>query len=69
MSDKDITERNVLIEHLPNAKLLICLFHTLRSVRCEISSEKLGISQAERTMCLEILNKMAYAQDDDEYTP
>ena len=67
MSDKDMTERDVLIEHLPNAKLLICLFHTLRSMRREISSEKLGISQAERMMCLEILNKMAYTQDDDEY--
>ena len=37
-------------------------------MRREISSERLGISQAERTMCLEILNKIAYAQDDDEYT-
>lgn len=63
MSDKDMTERDVLIEHLPNAKLLICLFHTLRSMRREVSSDKLGISKAERTLSLEILNKMAYAQD------
>ena len=32
MSDKDMTERDVLIER-PNAKLLICLFHTLRNMR------------------------------------
>lgn len=68
MSDKDMTERNVLTEHLPTAKLLICLFHTLRSMKREVSCEKLHISQAERTMSLEILNKMAYAKDEDEYT-
>ena len=67
MSDKDITERDVLTERLPNAKLLICLFHTLRNMRHEISTDKLGISQAERIMCLEVLSKMAYSKDGDEY--
>ena len=27
MADKDMTERNIIIEKLPNANLLICLFH------------------------------------------
>ena len=47
MSDKDMTERNVIKEQLPQANLLICLFHTLRSFRREISCDKLGISQSE----------------------
>ena len=55
MSDKDMTERQVLSEQFPQTKLLICLFHTLRSMRREVSAEKLGISQGERSMCLEIL--------------
>ncbi len=42
MSDKDMTERNVLTEHLPKAKLLICLFHTLRSMKREVSCEKIA---------------------------
>lgn len=68
MSDKDMTERNVITEHFPQATLLICLFHTLRTFRREISCEKLGISQGERVMCLELLSKMAYAQSETAYT-
>ena len=37
-------------------------------MKWKVSCEKLHISQAERTMSLEILNKMAYAQDEGEYT-
>ena len=62
MSDKDMTERIVLSKQFPQSKLLICLIHTLRTMRSEISAEKLGISQGERTMCLEILLKMVYAK-------
>ena len=31
MADKDMTERDVLASNFPNADLLICLYHTLRS--------------------------------------
>lgn len=48
MSDKDMTERHVLYEQFPQSKLLICLFHTLRSMKREVSTEKLVISQGER---------------------
>ena len=68
MSDKDMTERNVLREELlPQAKLLICLFHTLQTMRQKVSCKKLGISQGERSMCLEILSKMAYTSNEDDY--
>ena len=36
MSDKDMTERIVLSEQFPQSKLLICLFHTLRTMRRDI---------------------------------
>lgn len=68
MSDKDMTERNIMKEQFPQANLLICLFHTLRTFRREISCEKLGISQGERVLCLELLSKMAYAQSEAAYT-
>ena len=48
MSDKDMTERNVLSEQFPQSKLLICLFHTLHTMQREVSTEKLGMSQGER---------------------
>ena len=68
MSDKDMTERNVIKEHFPQTNLLICLFHTMRTFKREISCDKLGISQGERTLCLELLTKMAYAQSETAYT-
>lgn len=68
MSDKDMIERSVFREQIPQSKLLICLFHTLRTMRREVSCEKLGISQGERSMCLEILSKMVYARSEEEYS-
>ena len=68
MSDKDMTEKNVLKEELSQAMLMICLFHTLRTMRRDVSCDKLGISQAERSMCLELLTKMAYANSEENYS-
>ena len=67
MADKDIKERDVLKTCLPNASVLICLFHTLRSLRREVTCDKMGISSGQRTLCLELLQKMAYAPLESEY--
>ncbi len=61
MADKDIGERDVIKEQLPNAVVLICLFHALRSLRREITCEKMGISSGQRSLCLEMVQQMAYA--------
>ena len=53
MADKDIGERDS-IKSFPDACVLICLFHTLRSFQREISSSKLGISAGKRALCLEL---------------
>ena len=50
MADKDIQERDVIKQCLPNASVLIRLFHTLRSFRRKISCEKLGISSGQRML-------------------
>lgn len=47
MSDKDFTERDVFKSCFPAASLSICLYHTLRSFRREITCEKMGITSAE----------------------
>ena len=67
MSDKDFVEREVFKEEFPDAHLHICLFHVLRTFRREITSGKLGITQSERTLVLELLQKMAYATGEDQY--
>ena len=48
LSDKDFTERNVFEKEFPMASLIICLFHTMRSFRREISCEKLSLRSGER---------------------
>lgn len=67
MADKDMTERKILKEELPQAGLLICLFHTLHSFRREVTTENMGISNDERVQVLEILQSMAYARNEDLY--
>ena len=62
MADKDLGERNVLKKCLSSAKVLICLFHTLRSFRLEISCDKLEISSGTRIVSQELIQKMAYAK-------
>ena len=61
MADKDIGERDVIKQQLPNAAVLICLFQTLRSLRREITCEKMETSLGQRSVCLEMVQKMAYA--------
>ena len=67
ISDKDMTERQVLKEQLPQADLQICLFHVLKAMRREITAEKLGISQAQRQLALEILTKIVYSKTEASY--
>ena len=62
MVDKDMTERLVFKEELPEAGILICLFHTMRTFHREVTTEKMGISNDEHIQVLEILQCMAYAK-------
>lgn len=66
MTDKDIKEQQVLCRCFPNTSLL-CLFHTLRTFRREIPCEKLSISAGQRSLSLELLQKLAYAGSEMSY--
>ena len=67
MSDKDFNERETFTNAFPEAHLLICLYHTFRSFRREITCEKMGISSAQRDHCLEIVQDIAYSKSAVEY--
>ena len=67
LTDKDMVERQVFGELLPAAKLQICLFHTLRTFKRQITTEKMGISLQERSTVLEILQDMAYSYSETIY--
>ena len=57
LSDKDFTERAVYKQHFSDANLQICLSHVLRSMKCEINTGKMNITQEQRHTCLEIIQK------------
>ena len=67
ITDKDFTERAVFQAEFPRASLIICLFHTHRSMKREITCEKLGLRPGNRDHALEILMKLAYSSSADEY--
>lgn len=67
MADKDLTERAVIASELANAHLLICLFHTMRSFKREISCDKLGITSGQRNLALELMQKLAYSASEEAY--
>ena len=67
MTDKDMVERNVFKEQLPQIHLQICLFHVLRTFSREISTQKMNINQSDRAKVLEVLQKLVYAHSPDEY--
>ena len=67
MADKDINERDVIKELLPHVKVMICLFHSLKTFKREINVEDMGITIAEKNSCLEFISSMAYSKTEIEY--
>lgn len=67
ITDKDIKERQVLRRYFTNTSLLLCLFHTLQTFWREITCEKLSISAGQRSLSLELLQKLAYAGSEMSY--
>ncbi|CAL4170273.1 unnamed protein product [Meganyctiphanes norvegica] len=67
MSDKDMTERDVMKTYFPGVHLLICSFHVLRNLRREVTAKKRDMNQEEEKFALEILQGMVYAIDEESY--
>ncbi|CAL4067968.1 unnamed protein product [Meganyctiphanes norvegica] len=63
MADKDMLDRQELLNHFPNAQLLICFFQTLQAFKREISATKMDISAEERDFSLEIIQDIFFAKD------
>lgn len=67
ISDKDFNERQAFTKCFPHAKLSLCLFHTLRTFKREVTIDKMGITSGERLRCLEILTQIVYSKSPAEY--
>ena len=66
-TDKDLTERRVFASAFPQAKLHLCLFHTLRSFSREVTQEKSGVRSGVRDTLLSIFNAMANACSEEVF--
>ena len=67
MTDKDMAEREAIRQELPQASLLLCLFHVLRAMSREVTTAKMALSEAQRTTALSCLQQIAYASSSEEY--
>jgi len=67
MADKDMIERRVLIQKLPNASVLICLFHSMRIFKREVKAEVMGVLVDERNLAIQLFKEMALASSETEY--
>ena len=63
MADKDFKERYILKECFPTASVLICLFHTLRSFKRELSDKRFSLSESQNITLKELFQKMCYARN------
>ena len=68
MADKEFNERAIIKELFPTATVLICLFHSLRSFKREISDKALGLPEGTQVVLKELFQSMCYAKSEDEYT-
>ena len=68
MTDKDMAERDALRSKLPQASLLLCLFHVLRAIGREVTTSKMSITEPVRTSALHLFQAIAYATTEQQYT-
>ena len=67
ITDKDMTERVVIKQEIPQASLQLCLFHVMRSFRREVTIEKMEISKVERDASKKLIVNITYARNERDY--
>ncbi|CAC5426595.1 unnamed protein product [Mytilus coruscus] len=67
MANTNIVERDVFKEAFPDASLLICKFDVSRAFNREITTEKIGISSAQRYVALEPIQKLVHITSQEVY--
>ncbi|XP_022165268.1 protein FAR1-RELATED SEQUENCE 5-like [Myzus persicae] len=67
MTDKDENMRNVLRQHFPTSKLILCKFHVFQIFKREITTNKLGITPCEESTTKEYFQNISYSKSIEEY--
>ena len=67
VTDKDMTERNVIKSEIQQVQMQICLFHVLRTFNREVNMEKMGITSAERDTLKSLIQECVYSVSEEDY--
>ncbi|XP_057341613.1 uncharacterized protein LOC130678435 [Microplitis mediator] len=67
MTDKDMTERNMIREVFPNVILYLCLFHTLKTFKRTVNDKKYSLQPVEKETILKLLEGLVYSVDESDY--
>lgn len=67
LTDKNFAARNVIEAQFPQAAHHLCVFHVAQIFIREITTVKRGINTIQKDQCLKILNKMIYAESQNEF--
>ncbi|XP_053596145.1 uncharacterized protein LOC128668020 [Microplitis demolitor] len=67
MTDKDLTERDVLKELFPGVPTYICTFHTLKTFKKVVNSSNMNLTNEEKIIAATILEKLVYASSEERY--
>lgn len=65
--EKNFSERIIYIRSFPGVQMHLSLFHVFRAMRRDMSVGKMGITKEQKLLCLELMQKMAYANCEQTY--
>ena len=67
MTHEDMNERDTLSKGFPDTALQLCKVHALRTFGREITTEAMSIRSTERSLTLDLLQKLAYSKSEEVY--
>lgn len=67
ITDKDLTERNVIAEVFPNVPMYICMYHTLRTFGRQVTTQSMSISSEKRDTFLKLLDNLVKSKTEKDY--
>ena len=67
MTDKDLTEREVLKEVFPHVSLFICEFHVFKIFARTITMSGMNITSEQKSAILDLLYKLVKSQSEESY--
>lgn len=67
MTDKDLTERDVLKQVFPGVSTYICAFHVLKTFKKVVESSDMNLTKNEKMTAMSLLEDLVYAPSEEIY--